>query len=799
MNGKSSMNVAKRYARAQAMELEGFAESMVLNDRILPHWIADTDRFWFIAKERGGDESAQIKKEFRVVNASSGQVTTAFDHEKLAAALSIVTSKTVPPSNLPICLHEINHDTQAITFTAFGKRWTYDSVEDSCSEIASRPSHWLVSPCGEMAAFIRKHNIWVRNLENGEERPLTTDGALHHAYGVTPERTNLNSGFAIKSDEPAVQPEAIWSPDSKKLLTVKVDERNVLPIPITEYVPQEGSVRPVSADVKYALPGDNNIATYRIVSLCLSTRQATFAEHTDIPDTVLWAGPVTGNRIWWASDSLTAYFIDMSRGQKKASVLSFDTDSGETSVKFDETSETYIDLSLEFERPAYLKPLPETNELIWLSERTGWAHIYLYDLGSGELIRPLTKGPWVVRDVLFVDTKRREVFVSISGRTRDRDPYYREVCRVDLDTGAMTVLATGDHDCLVHLPTHLLVVVEGLIGSSPGGASGVSPTGNYFVVTRTRVDEVPVTEVLDRTGSFVCKVADVDTAGLPKGWRWPEPVQLLGADGKTDIYGVIFRPTDFSPEKSYPVLNWAFTNPFYSFAPKGAFRNNFAGAYNYTSAMAFAELGFIVVIFDGRGSCHRSKAFHDEAYGAVHTGSSLADQVAAIKQLSDQFDYMDIDRVGIVDIGGSNAPIYGMLAFPDFYKVGAAISVWDVRLLTQGETYQGLVNEKEYQPAVLGDMAHRLKGKLLLLHGLKDQYFQTAGVMQLLDAFDNADRDVDLMLFPNAGHTGEGSVSWLRRIWDYLTLHLNDDAPPANVKVVSGVGYITQKLESQNN
>lgn len=758
----------RRYQTAKSLEQEWRAESMTVNSYIFPNWIKCSSCFWYI---RRGRSAQGITKSFRLVDAVAGTNTTAFDHDGLAISLSRASGENVDPRRLPFNDICILVDQRSVMFSAFGKNWRYDAGADAClEEPSSNPENWLISPDGSMAAYVREYNVFVRCLKSGDERALTSDGVLHNAYAVIPERESqikVHTGIGLFSGKP----EALWSPDSSRLLIIKTDERQVRSLPITKYVPEENGPRPICKQTKYALPGDEHIACYRLVSINVTTGEKNWADYPAILDSVVFLPPIMGNRVWWGGNSNLAYFVDVSRGQRNAKVVSFDVYSGQTQVLIEESAETYIDLALEFEKPAYLRYLATSEELIWFSERSGWGHLYLYDLRTGNLTRPLTQGEWLVRDILRVDAERREIFALVAGRECTRDPYYKELVRIDIDSGEIVSLMGGDFDCTVW---------KG-VGFMDSFFNGIAPTGDFLVVTQSRIDQPSQTWLLSRDGERLLLLETADLSGLPTGWQWPEPVTLKSADGKTNIYGVIFRPSHFDSNKSYPILDWAGTNPFYARVPK-AFTSI---GYYPMAAMALAELGFIVVMIDGRGSCYRSKKFHDHSYGQLHKGSDLRDHVAGISQLAERYPSMDRERVGIVDVQGSNAPAYGLLAFPDFYKVGAMVSMWDPRLLTQGEIYQG--PDGDYDISVLGNLADKLEGKLFVGHGIMDAFFHVCGLMQFLDAITNANKDIDLMIVPNGGHSihpvGHMNTYMLRRIWDYLVLYLLNETPPKGFNI----------------
>lgn len=786
----SSCDIEARYKRAEAFEHELRVQSMVLNASIYPNWIKDTDCFWYVRMIHTNTDCS-VGKQFRLVDANKKTNELAFDHQVLAQALGAQLERDISADDLPIFDISMELAPIRVRFFAFSRHWMYDESSGTCCIETEYPSNWLISPDGEKAVFIKDFNIWLKDMRNGAEKPLTHDGVCHFSYGTAPERMNLVSGIGKSAFADSSLPEAIWSPDSAKLLTAKLDERGVLPLPITEYVPDDGSVRPMFTQTKYALPGDENIAEWHFLTIDVENEVITFADYPTVQDAVLWAGVFSGNRAWWSNSGCEAYFLDMKRGQQEVSVVSFNTISGSAHVLFTEKSETYIDLNLDFECPAMLYPLPYSNELIWMSERSGWAHLYLYDLKSGKLTKTITCGDWLVREILAFDIDSRDMLIQVSGRNSEIDPYYLEVCKVNVDTGSISSLTGGNYTYLVCKPEHVRVI--GAINRGDAGKSchGVSFDSKFIVTDRSRVDVPTETLLIDSNGEVVLSVESADISGVPFDWILPEPVECLSEDGITNIYGAIFRPTSFSPEQRYPVINWGHTNPFCAFVPK-AF--NF---FPYMTLQALAELGFIVVIIDGRGSCFRSKAFHDEAYGQCHLGSNLEDHICGIKQLSRIYPYMDIDRVGITDIGGSNGPIYGVLAYPDFYKVGAVYSVWDIRLLSQSETYQGLVEESDYEASVMGTLASQLTGKLLLMHSLIDPYFHASGALQLIDELVRCNKDFDLVLLPNGGHAWSSNNYGLRRIWDYFVLHLRDEKPPREFRLSSGIEFGLENIQAK--
>lgn len=772
-----------RYQQAHRLEAEPLEKNMVINTAVWPKWIGDTDTFIYERETRvardpsvddGSEPSFTLGKTYRLVDPVTATNISAFNHDVLARALSKAMGQPVDPLNLPISQVGTHALPSSITFYAFDRNWVFHKKKGQCEERPLYPEDWLMSPDGKKAAFLRDYNLWLRDLESGDEYPLTNDGERYNAYGAFPERADIMSEFS-GSLYPNV-PQALWSPDSSRLFTQKTDERQMRSLPVINYVPEGGDIRPKLSQPKYALPDDKQLASFQLLTLQVERKEAVQISYPAVLDVGIAPSLFHRRRVWWGKDSRTAYFVDMTRGEKRASVLACDTKNGATKILFEESADSYIDLNVLNEDVCAFLPLPDSEELIWWSERSGWAHLYLYDLKTGALKRKLTDGDWLVKEIIGVDLERRDVYFQALGRHTDRDPYYGEVCRASLETGELTVLASSDHNFLTHKSGTFFTETMSMFGRDVSEATSLSPTGNYFVASHSRVNGSPVSELRDRKGNVVMHLESADASGLPEDWQWPEPVKLLAADGNTDTYGVVFRPTYFDPDKQYPVIDFVQSHATVSNVPKSAFFSDLSSAV-YFSAAAWAELGFIVVIIDGRGSSLRSKAFRDESYGRTQTASNLEDHIAGIKQLAERYSYIDIERVGITSPGGCNGPVYGLLAYPDFYKVGTAHSIYDPRLTHGTDIYQGASQENDYGEGVLGNLAGNLKGKLLLVAGMRDNFYHTAGMLQLVDALVRENKKFDMLMLPNEGHMWQQAYS-LNRAWDYMVEYLQGSQPP---------------------
>lgn len=503
---------------------------------------------------------------------------------------------------------------------------------------------------------------------------------------------------------------------------------------------------------------------------------------------------------WWSTDSRRVYFVDVGRGAKAVRVVELDSHTGRTRDLFEETSDTFVRLAYSTlnEFPLFV-PLPESDELIWFSERTGCGHLYLFDLIAGELRHPITEGDWLVRDVLHYDAHLRELLIQTAGRDKAVSPYYRDICKVNIDNGCLTPLVEGNFDFFTHFPESFNVMVYHLTAHRNTNISSVSPCGQYIIATRSRVDMVPVSMLLDREGNEMISLEMADITSLPADWQWPEPVKLKAADQVTDIYGVVFRPPGFTPDQSYPVVDFSCGIRNHSCVPHGSFANSHVFGMFYLWGAALAALGFIVVAVEGRGTPHRDKAFFEHNYGSPASDGEVADRIAAIQQLAELYPYMDLDRVGISSGDNVGSAVYGMLNYPDFYKVAVVNCFTDPRFhfAAVGESFEGIPFEEQAGPQVTyaEDLVESLKGKLLLVHGMLDPLTPTS-TFRLVNALQNANKDFDMLCLPQIGHDVPAYA--MRRNWDYLVTHLLNAEPPHEFFLTVGQEIARDSMVDKN-
>ncbi len=721
------------YQRAQRF-LPGNLRHSIYVAEVSPHWIDKTNRFWYHKESPKGSE-------FILVDADHNTVAPAFDHEKLAAALSRLTRKTVSASDLPFDTIEFADDQRSISFEIEKSRWTCTVTDCECKQQPAVDSENAFSPDKRWNAFVKDHNLYLKNISTGTAVQLTQDGVSGWDYATPlPSLRRLTD----QGTEDIKQPAAVfWSPDSSKFVTYRIDSRNAGRFTSIQFVPPD-QLRPKAYTVVYPLPGE---VLPQAEPIIFDVESGNRIEVKSPPIELPFQD---GPGFEWSPDNKTIIYDYDERGFKAKQIRTIDPDTGEQKVIVREVSNEYVDPYETFYRFDH-----ETGELLIASERDGWNHLYLYDK-NGQLENQVTRGPWVVRQIEYVDEKNRRVFFLAGGREKGEDPYLTHLYSIGFDGKGLTLLTPENANHSV----------------------SVSPDGKFFVDNYSRAD-LPGQSALRKSqdGSQVRVLEKTDIGAIESaGWELPEPFQGKSADSTTDLYALIWRPSNFDPSKKYPVVEHVYTGPQGFFVPK-----TFSGMLRLQSV---AELGFIVVMIDGRGTSGRSHAFHLFSYRNL--GGSFDDHVAMIKQMAAKFPYMDTERVGIF---GTSAGGYGaahaMLVFPDFYKVGVTISGdHDARLdkAWWNEVYQGYPVQDDYVAQSNVAMADRLQGHLLIEHGDIDDNVHPVETMRFADALMRANKNFDMLFVPNMyhGESGPHAPYLVRRRWDYFVQHLLGVTPPEN-------------------
>jgi dipeptidyl aminopeptidase/acylaminoacyl peptidase len=691
-----------------------------------------------------------------LADTESTEKKEAFDHNRLADTLSANIDQDVDAQNLSLSDVSYSKEENTLTYHMNGQRFETDLSSYQTEKLPElQKENEILSPDGKKAVYIKDYNLWMRNTETGEHTQLTTDGEQYYGYATN------NAGW-VRSDNPVV----LWGPNSEKIATFRHDSRGVGEMYL--YNTKVGH-----SDLekwKYPLPGDSTVFKIervvvhaneedpKVVDLDMEPdfHRSTISDH--IAD---WGGTFLDNE--WNADGSQLYFVSSSRDHKVAQLRAADPKTGEVRDILKEETDTYYESGYSEESWTVLE---ESDEVIWFSERDNWGHLYLYDLESGELKHQITEGDWRVLDLQHVDEESRTIFFTGSNK-EEGNPYYHYLYKLNLDGSGLTNLTPED--------AHHEITW--------------SDNKEYFTDTYSTVDSPPASVVRNLDGEVVMKLEEADISELKEtGWQAPEQFSVKARDGETDLYGLMYKPTNFDSTKSYPVLNYLYPGP----------QSGSVGTFGFSASRAdkqsLAELGFIVVEVNATCTPGRSKSFHDTCYGDMGD-NGLPDQMTTIKQLADRYSWMDTSRVGIWGhSGGGFASTRAILEYPDFYKVAVSgAGNHDNRNYEDdwGEKWHGLLEKKENEDDLSlyeqGDnydkqanqlLAENLEGKLLIAHGLMDDNVPPTNTLLMVDALIKADKDFDLMVFPNAGHGFGNSRYFMNMRWDYFVKHLKGIEPP---------------------
>jgi dipeptidyl aminopeptidase/acylaminoacyl peptidase len=751
-----SFTVTVPAARAQGT-VDDYQRAMTLREKYQPlalgvvdqvNWIASSDRFWYRRSVEGGNE-------FIVVDAATRAKTPAFDHAKLAAAISSAAGGKYTAVTLPFSTFSFTEDGNAIEFTLNGAAgrgaapgagrppaWRCSLQTYKCEQPPAREGRGgrggggglggpvrapfdvnavaaKKSPDGKREALVRNYNVAIREVGKRDVKLLSTDGSEGNYYD--PETL-------------------VWSPDSTKLAVFKVTPGFRRYVHYVESSPED-QLQPKDSVMQYAKPGD-----------VLDTERPVIFHVADgkeiVIDNALFPNAYDMTRPEWRKSSGSLTFEYNQRGHQVYRVIDVDGDTGRARAIISEEPRTFFCYS----GKKYRHDIDDGREIIWMSERDGWNHLYLYDGASGTVKNQITKGDWVVRSVIGIDDVKRQILFSASGMYPGKDPYFVNYYRINFDGTGLTALTTADAN---HRVTF-------------------SPDRRYFVDLYSRVDMAPVFELHGGDdGRLLETLEKADISGLKAaGWKPPEVFVAKGRDGATDIYGVIYRPTNFDPSKKYPVIENIYAGPQDSFVPK-SFQ-----AYNQMQSQA--EIGFIVVQIDGMGTSNRSKAFHDVAWKNLKD-AGFPDRILWHKAVAAKYPYYDITRVGLygTSAGGQNS-LGGLLFFPEFYKAAvSAAGCHDNRMdkIWWNEQWMGWPIGEQYAESSNVDNAWRLQGKVLLVVGEMDHNVDPSSTMQVVNQLIKHNKDFELLVVPGMDH-GSGGAFGEHKRYDFFTRNLLDANPP---------------------
>ena len=725
-----------------------------------PTWLPG-NRFWYRNTTPEGSE-------FVVVDAATGTRRPAFDQAAVAAALSAATGGHYSAQHLPFMTFVFSRDERSIFVNVHRKHWrcTLAPPHAQCemaadaARLLDEESHEAafrdalaqnesLSPDQKKVVFIRDYNLWLRDLATGKETQLTTDGVRDFGYATD------NAGW-VHSERPIVA----WSPDSTKIATYKQDQRGDGDM----YLVHTNVGHPTLEQWKYPLPGDKVVTTIERVVIDLNANPPRVIRFKMPPDEHrstlcddIACSPGVWTDVQWSPDGTRVAFVSTSRDHKHERFRVADASTGEVRDVFSEDAATFYTSGINDADWAYL---PDSNAVIWYSSRDNWGQLYLYNLQTGQMEQQITSVEGDVAQLLRVDEKDRLLYFTAVGKEKGRDPYFVHFYRIGFDGKNLTLLTPENANHQISL----------------------SPSGEYFVDAYSTPDVASIAVVRNDSGKMLSTVSKTDISRLvAQGWKPPVPFTVKARDGVTDLYGLMFKPTNFDPQKKYPIINHIYPGP----------QTGSVGGRSFAAArgdcQSLAELGFIVIELDGMGTPWRSQKFQEAYYGNMGD-NTLPDQVAGMKQLAEKYSWIDLSRAGIYGhSGGGFATADAMFRYPDVFKVGISESGnHDNRVYEDdwGEKWQGLLVKNadgttNYDNQANELVAKNLKGHLLLAYGTVDDNVPPYNTLLVVDALVKANKDFDLLALPNERHGYADDTPYMtRRRWDYFVRYLLEAAPP---------------------
>lgn len=722
------------YNRAYELR-EKYNSKHVFYSNVNPQWIDGTNLFWYVRNTPEGNEYVKV-------DAGKQKRTALFDQQKLSAALESSTGKDIDPMQLPIQRCHVTPGADTLRFVYEGKRWCFDIRRNRLTDEGQLPApgrqrHWMevddekggapvTSPDGKYVAFIKNDNICVREVATGKETQLSQDGTPGNYYSSYIQ----------------------WSPDSKLVAAFRIRPAQKRYVYYVESSPAD-QLQPKLHKQEYAKPGDELAFKVPCIYGVENGKRL-------IPSTDLFSHQYEIYALQWNSDSKGITFEYNERGHKVYRVLEVSAEDGSVRPLIEEKEEKYVNYPRIFRHF-----LADGKRIIWSSERDNYNHLYMYDRATARPTHQITKGEWYVREVQYVDEENQQIYFSANGMNKDEDPYLIHYYRIGFDGKGLTALTPE----------------EGM------HKAWYSSDYKYLVDVYSKVDQAPVAVVRSAAdGKIVMPLEKADIAQLTaNGWKAPEVFTAKGRDGKTDMWGIIYRPSNFDPAKKYPVIEYIYSGPGDQYVPKTF------SSYNWWMT-SLAELGFIVVQIDGMTTSFRSKEFEEVCYKNLKD-AGLPDHIAWIKAAAQKYPYMDIDRVGIFGCSaGGQESTTAVLLHPEFYKAAySACGCHDNRMdkIWWNELWMGYPVDDSYKECSNVENAHLLQRPLMLVVGEMDDNVDPASTMQVVNALIKANKDFELVVIPGAHHTMGEDFGEHKR-YDFFVRNLMGVNPPAWSEVNTG-------------
>ncbi|WP_225874867.1 S9 family peptidase [Pedobacter hiemivivus] len=755
---KANYQLASRYSPNKLKKL-------IYTTAVDPHWLKLSKRFWYEYETPAG-------KEWYLVDPISKNKRKIFDNAVLAAAITNIVRDPFDAQHLPLENLKFSADEQHITFEvkstieelkkdrkdkkaadSMQKKIFYFNYEISKSKVTeipnytkpkAKPSWGSVAPDSSAIVFSRNFNLYWMDKENYKkavkneedstivEHQLTKDGVKFYPYGANGDGENNEENE--KNNKKRRAANVMWSPDSKHFALNRSDSRKVKDLWVINNV---AAGRPTLESYKYQMPGEKEAPITEILLFDFAAKSykklntAAFKDQT----VSVWGAPLLNKDrdnefrpSIWLGNNTKVYFQRTSRDLKRIDVCMVDIHTGIVTPLVDERFNTYVEVN----RPGLVN---DGKELIHWSERDGWAHFYLFD-GNGKLKNQITKGAFHCEEIINVDAKNRVLYFTANGREVKEDPYYVHLYRINFDGSGLKLLNAGDFD----------------------HAISMNDEAKFFVDNFSRVNTVPKSVLMDNNGRVVMNLETADLSLLmASGYKFPEPFKVKADDGITDIYGVMYKPFDFDPNKKYPVIEYVYPGP-----QTEAVNKAFTKSMDRTDRLA--QFGYIVVTVGNRGgNPARSKWYHTYGYGNLRD-YGLADKKAAVEQLADRYSFIDANKVGITGhSGGGFMSTAAMLVYPDFFKAAVSNagnhdnSIYNRWWSEKHHGVKEVVSAKgdttfTYSIDKNPDLAKNLKGNLLLMTGDVDNNVHPANTIRVANALMKAGKRFELVIVPGQRH-----------------------------------------------